>query len=113
MIDRKQFKENFQPFDKEIVLEIIDIFIQEYPERMAELEKNINQNDFESLRFNAHSLKGVVANFIVDEPKALAKKLEDQGKGKVKEGNQELFKELKEKTGQLVDELKAIRKDYL
>lgn len=113
MIDKEQFKENFQPFDKEIVLEIIDIFIQEFPERMDEIEKNVNENDFDSLRFNAHSLKGVVANFIAPEPKNLAKELEDRGKEKVSEGNIQMFQDMKDKTGQLVEELKEIRKDYL
>jgi len=112
MIDKEQFIENFKPFDKEVVLEIIDIFIQEYPERMQELEKNIREDDFDSIRFNAHSLKGVVANFIAPEPKDLAKELEERGKNKETEGNLEVFQELKEKTSILVDELNELRKNY-
>jgi hypothetical protein len=63
MVDKKLFTETFQYFDKSVIIEIIDIFINESPDRLNSLEQNINDGDFKMLRFNAHSLKGVVANF--------------------------------------------------
>ena len=38
-IDWVQFNENFQYYDKEIVKEVISIFIDEYDQRMVNLKK--------------------------------------------------------------------------
>lgn len=113
MLNRKEFINNFKDFDKNVVLEIIDIFIKEYPERISKLKKNIDQKDFEALKFNAHSLKGVVANFVVTEPYELAKQLEYKGRDKISEGLNDLFEKLKTTTGELVNDLKDIRKEYM
>lgn len=113
IINKEQFKENFKPFDKEVVLEIIDIFINEWPERYQEIRKNINEGDMDSLRFNAHSLKGVIANFLAYEPKEIAKNLEDNGKEKIVNGNEILLERLKENVDELLSELKEIREDYI
>lgn len=112
MIDREKFKENFKSFDKEIVLEIIEIFLDEYDTRMEQLNKNINENDLESLRFNAHSFKGVVANFLAEEPKNISRQLEENAKQGITEGNPELFEQLKVKTDEMIEELKEIRPEY-
>jgi HPt (histidine-containing phosphotransfer) domain-containing protein len=112
MIDREKFIENFKPFDKEIVLEIIDIFLEEYDDRMNVIEKNIKENKLEDLRFNAHSFKGVVANFIAEEPKELSKQLEENAKQGISNNNMQLFEELKSATELLIKDLKEIRPLY-
>lgn len=79
MIDRKKLQENFEYFDKEMVLEIIDIFINEYPDRIAKIKSDIAEKDLVALKFDAHSIKGVVANFQRDgEVTLLAAELEEQ-----------------------------------
>ncbi|MCF8228758.1 MAG: Hpt domain-containing protein [Bacteroidales bacterium] len=113
VIEKEEFRQNFKPFDKEIVVEIIDIFIQEWPDRQKEIQKNIEEGDFESLRFNAHSLKGVVANFIADEPKTLAKQLEDNAKEKIDDDNLAKFQELTKLINELIEELKEIKEEYV
>ncbi len=112
MIDKKQFSENFQYFDNEVVTEIINIFIDEYPERMETLRKNIDEKDFEQLKFNAHSLKGVVANFVAPEVQELARQLEMKGANKDLTDVESLFNELKEKSALVVEELKELKKDF-
>ncbi len=112
VIDREKFMENFQYFDKEIVNDIINIFIDEYPERMAALQKNIEEKDFEQLRFNAHSLKGVIANFVAPEPQDLARTLEMKGKENDPGGLEEVFTRLKEQGDVLLEELKELKKNF-
>lgn len=112
MIDKKQFLENFQYFDKEIVVEIINIFIDEYPERMETLRKNIDEKDFDQIKFNAHSMKGVVANFVAPEVQELARQLEIKGANKDPEDVEELFNRLKEKAGQVIEELEVLKADF-
>ncbi|MBN2614066.1 MAG: Hpt domain-containing protein [Bacteroidales bacterium] len=111
-ISKDQFIENFQYFDKEVVLEIINIFIDEYPERLQTLRKNIDDGDFDQLRFNAHSIKGVIANFVAPEVQNLAKELEMKGTNKETEGVNDLYDLFKEKADQMMDELKEIKKHY-
>ncbi len=112
MIDKKQFLENFQYFDNEVVLEIINIFIDEYPERMESLQKNIDEKDFDQLKFNAHSLKGVVANFVAPEVQELAKQLEIKGTNQDLTNVEALFKELKEKTRSVIEELNVLKDNF-
>lgn len=112
IIEKDRFQENFQYFDKEIVLEIINIFIDEYPERMKSIKENIEQKDFDQLRFNAHSLKGVVANFIAPEVQSLARSLEMKGTNKELQDTDALYSELKGKADVMVEELAELKKNY-
>jgi HPt (histidine-containing phosphotransfer) domain-containing protein len=113
IIEKDRFQENFQYFDKEVVLEIINIFIDEYPERMNSIKENIEQEDFDQLRFNAHSLKGVVANFIAPEVQALAKSMEMKGTNKDMQDINPLYDELKVKADVMVEELAELKKSYM
>lgn len=113
MIDKAQFHRNFKEFDKEVIAEIIDIYIDEYPERIKNLNKNIEDKDFEALRFNAHGLKGVVANFVTNDPYILARELENKGKEEIFEGVEELFGKLKVANIELIADLKDIKEDYI
>lgn len=113
IIERDRFKENFQFFDKEVVLDIINIFIDEYPERMLSIRENIDQKDFDQLRFNAHSLKGVVANFIAPEVQGLARSMEMKGTDKDLKDIDALYSELKGKADVMVEELTELKKNYM
>ncbi|MCF8302160.1 MAG: Hpt domain-containing protein [Bacteroidales bacterium] len=123
MIDKEKFTNYYKAFDKEVVLEIINMFIEEYPERFEKLRRNIEDNDFENLQFNAHSLKGVIANFTYTEPHQLAKELEDitkeinQSEEKtVPEESvkhiQSTYNKLEEATKQLLEDLRNIRTEF-
>jgi len=111
MIDRTKFNENFQYFEKEIVIEIIDIFVSEFEERFTNLDKNIMERDFDKLKFNAHSLKGVVANFMDPVTIDLTRKLDEAAKYKQEAGLNELYTNMKSACESLLAELQAIRKE--
>lgn len=68
MVNKQNFYDTYQFFDKSVIIEIIDIFTNEYAERFDKLAKNIADRDFQNMRFNAHSLKGVIANFSAPVP---------------------------------------------
>jgi len=112
MIDKATFTANYEIFDKEIVKEIIEIYIQEYPDRITNLQKNIDERDLESLYKNAHSLKGVTANFFDKDTEDLARQLETKGKEGDESGIEDLFKRLKTTSEKLVAELKELIKEY-
>ena len=112
MIDRKKFDDTFRYFDREVLLKIIDIFEQELPERLEKIRKNILEKDYETLAFNAHSLKSAAGTFMAGEPRKLAGKMEQlaiQGSG---QGLQDLFEKLKSAAEELLNELKEIRQEF-
>jgi len=112
MIDKATFASNYEIFDKEIVKEIIEIYIQEYPDRMVKLEKDIQDVDLDSLYKDAHSLKGVTANFFDKDTEELARQLEAKGKNGDSSGIAELFGQLKESSQRLIEELKDLLLEY-
>ena len=111
-IDKEKFKENFGYFDKEVVLEIINMYVDEYPERMEKIKKNIDEKDFDNLKFNAHSLKGVISNFVAEDARTAAKRLEDKGSAHDPDDLDELYKDLEQKAGEVYNDLLEIRKEY-
>ena len=109
IIDKEKFQDNFKYFDKEIVLEIITMFINEFPDRMAAIRQDIDNSDMDKLQFNAHSLKGVVANFVAEETQELAKIMEFKGKENDTSGLEELYQQLYDSSAQLVKELDELK----
>ncbi len=63
MINKDDFKERFGHFDKEIVVEIINIFIEEYDDRITKITAYIEEQNIDALRKAIHGFKGVIANF--------------------------------------------------
>ncbi len=133
MIDRQKFNDLFNNFNKEFVVEIIDIFLSEYDERFRKLHKNVEEKDFVNLKFNAHTLKGVVGNFhdpvtneiaikfdemattvkdfYYPETTALSKKVDEITAKKNEAALPQVYKDLENKSSLLRAELKKIRKE--
>lgn len=112
-INKTQFIDNFQYFDKEIVLEIIDIFINEYDGRIKAISESIEAVDYDGIKFNCHSVKGVIANFIAPDVEAKARDLEMMGANKDITGIEETFESFKVYSAEMVEELKALRTEFM
>lgn len=113
LINDQSFNESFSYFDKEIVVEIIDIFLNEYEERLSTIKKAIEEKDFSNLKFHAHSLKGVVANFSAPKVQAIAKELEDKGTNSIDENLNENFEELDKLIRTMAEEITVLRENYV
>jgi HPt (histidine-containing phosphotransfer) domain-containing protein len=109
IIDWDQFNENFQYYDKEVITEVVNIFVNEYEARINTLQKNIDEKDYTNLAFNAHSFKSVIGNYMASKAYEPARKLEELAHNNSEEGIQITFAELKRTTKELHFELK----DYL
>jgi hypothetical protein len=66
MIIEKKFHETYHNFDREIVLEIIDIFLNEYDDRIEKLTTFLKTENIEQIYKSAHAFKGVISNFETD-----------------------------------------------
>ena len=109
IIDWEKFKATFQYYDKGVIIQIVEIFESEFDERFAKMRSNLESMDFEQLKFNAHSFKGVVSNFMAPEPYALARQMEDQAKNGIAAGIQELFEQLFDVSLQMREELRQYK----
>ena len=83
MIDKKEFNNTFQYFDKETIIEIIDMFAEQQPEIMNILAQNIADYDLVAIKLNAHKIKGQCSQLFDRASADHAKKLEDYASAKI------------------------------
>lgn len=108
-------------FDKEVLIEIIDIFMNEYPGRFEKLIAEAHKKNFSELRFDAHWLKGTVANFCAPIAKEKAYNLEKMAAGYIEsqeEGYNETevqnnIHELYECVGIMASQLKEMKEELM
>lgn len=131
MINEKNFRDHFSHFDKDIVVEIIDIFLEEYDDRIDKIASFIKKHDLESLRKAAHAFKGVIANFETDceaynHIEAIEQEtremIEEMNNGRVLSEEEENefyhnllqhFTDFRKSSFELRNDLKEIRKEYV
>lgn len=66
--------------DVELLQELVELFLADAPERMAEIRSALAACDGEGLQQAAHSLKGAAANLSALALASVAKHLEDAGR---------------------------------
>ena len=63
MIDKEKFDETFGMFDNHMIVEIIDAFLNQYPDLSGLLEKSIIENNLVRVKDYSHKLKGSIVVF--------------------------------------------------
>ncbi len=96
--------------DKEFLKELVEIFINDAPEHMSEIEEAVNSRNSEALEKSAHKLKGAVANFGKNATTDTAFKLETMGKENNLDGVEEVYDTLVKDVESLVNALKEFVK---
>ncbi len=113
MINMAEFDEWVANVDKEVVVEIIDLFINEYPWQMQALEDAILKLNFDKIFLKGLYLKHSVATFRDNEAHSLAYQLEQKGKHENASGLMDDYYKLKHAIEGLVEELTELRKEYV
>ena len=67
--------------DRELLRELAAVFLADLPNKLAAIEGAVTSGDVESLRREAHSLKGAVSTFGAEPARLAALALEELGKG--------------------------------
>ena len=80
--------------DWSLLQEIVDLYRMDAPKQIQRIQAGIEQNDAESVREAAHSLKGASANFGDTPTYALALQLEQAGRSRDLSGAGKTLKEL-------------------
>lgn len=67
IINKKEFEERLEMLTPEVMVEIIDIFEETYPERKQNIREAIGQKDPKKLEFEIHALKNDLSQFGAEE----------------------------------------------
>ena len=89
--------------DEELLQELIELFLEDYPQLMSEIKAGIEQRNATLLRKAAHTLKGSVGNFCVRIGVDTAHKLEVAGANST-------FTSTEQEYVRLVNEMKQVEK---
>lgn len=96
--------------DNDFVLSVITVFLEEVPQDLEDLEKAIDQGDYENVYMLAHKIKPNVDILGMEQTRAIALEIETLGKDeKNKDLIEEKFPTLKKDIHQVIGEL---RKDF-
>ena len=95
--------------DRELLLEIIEVFLTDLPELLNNLESAIHEKEPKAIRDAAHVLKGAIGNFGINSAYMTAQELEFMGL----EGNLERASETYVKFKKEFDKLQKALEDYL
>lgn len=94
--------------DWELLCELIQIFIEDSPKMLRDLQTAINNKDLEQLSRVAHALKGMASNFSNSPVEQLAFQIELSGKQQTLDGVERRLAELTKAANSLSTDLAAI-----
>src|SRR5574344_2005301 len=94
MIDWEKYNDNFQYYGKAVELQLILLFESEYAERMERIRESVKERNLDQVKFQAHSLKGTIANYMDPEPVECCRALELMAKSGETEGLDDLYERL-------------------
>ncbi len=107
MVDMKELAQKME-IETEDAQMLMDMFIQSANENMHNLYRAIQSRDFETIRTEAHSIKGSAANLMLDEVYNTAKAIEDAATFRKEIDYKALYNRLGQSLIALVEEEKAI-----
>ncbi|MFH0943634.1 MAG: Hpt domain-containing protein [Planctomycetota bacterium] len=81
--------------DPGLLVELIDVFLKDSPERVEGVDAAVRNQDAEGLAAAAHGLKSSAANMGASRVSKLCRTLEAMGRGNDLQGAAELLQELK------------------
>ena len=128
LAEEEEQKESFKLIDEEKItflhdlqskddlvffIELIDIYINEFPKTIQKLEDAIQQNNMKQLQFHAHKLKGSSLTLGVDSVSKLSHKLETDAKNNIiNDQTKSLAHELVENFEKIIKELETLKEKY-
>ena len=108
IIDLPEFLERVQD-DKELLLELLDIYSADYLEKRKALTDALVKKDFEQIRNIAHSLKGASGNISAKPIRAIFSILEEKGKKDELTGVEPLLKDLDRLFAELTNHIPQLK----
>ncbi len=111
VIDRETLMERVG-HSPELLVELIELFIQLGPEMLAEIKDSIERGSAEDLQRSAHTFKGSVGNFAAQDVFQTALSLENMGRNQEMSRAQDVVNLLENEMNILTEELKAMKNEF-
>lgn len=109
IIDQTTFEELKQISGEDFINELIDTFLEDAPNMIAEIKSALANNDADTFRRAAHSMKSNAATFGANELADLAKELEMLGKDNKLNETGDKLKSMEEAYASAKKELEALK----
>ena len=109
MIDKVKYQECFQYFDREVIIEVINLFLLDTPGLISTIRRNLAERDHNNLLVNVVKVKGSVINFCDPVATDIARHLEKAVHYQMWEDVGEILPKLEDSVGHLERELMEIR----
>ncbi|MFP4598223.1 MAG: Hpt domain-containing protein [Persicimonas sp.] len=87
---------------EETLVELVDIFLEQWPEMMDEIEQGVARADYENLRRAAHTLKGSASIFGARPVVQVANRLSDMARDEQLDGAEAELRKLQDEMDRLV-----------
>ena len=110
ILNLPEFLERVQN-DNELLLELLDIYIEDFQLKRPLMADAVSNKDSEELRSLAHSLKGASGNISAKILQGIFTSIEENSKQNNIEGMEETFKELDKQFADLLTRIDEIRKE--
>ena len=101
------------PEDVDFFLELIDIYLDEFPQTLQLLKDALKNKNISQIQFEAHKMKGSCLTLGVENLADICHKIEADAKaGKIDPNADEILNDLEKKILTVLEELKVIRTKY-
>ncbi len=87
---------------EETLVELVEIFLEQWPEMMDEIEQGVARSDYENLRRAAHTLKGSASIFGARPVVQVADRLSDMARDQELDGAEVELRKLQDEMDRLV-----------
>lgn len=100
--------QELNPGDDSFLRDLIQIYLEDTPRRLAEIDDGLGRGDGRQLAIAAHSLKGSTANFGAESFRRQCEKIEQLGRAGALDDVRPLLPALREEFGRVRAELEAL-----
>ena len=100
LFDRQALLQAFDN-DWDFLMEVVDMFVTDYPQMMTDIKQAIDHQDASMLERTAHALKGMLGNFQVDASVQKAFALETVGRNETFDNARATFDSLTDELARL------------
>ena len=110
IIDVPEFMDRVQE-DKDLLKELLDIFVEDFDQKRVKLTEAVATKDFETIKSIGHSIKGASGNISAKFVRAVCIKLETRGMEKNDSGLEDLLKDLDREYDALKKRIVTLKKE--
>ena len=107
-LDVDEFMNRVQD-DKDLLFELLDIFVEDFQKKRQELKEAVKKDDSETIEHVAHFLKGSCGNISAKPLRVIFAKLEENGARGYLEGLEQDLEDIDQKYEELVVHIGELR----